>query len=235
MTRSPRRRRGIAALRGDRCVKTYFWDALGDGPCADSIEDLASRPAGAMYLQLAYAAIRHPLAYAEHRLAHFNMTQRWLVGRGLMDNWPPSQSQPNKQALGDPGPLASWWIVGTEALADTPLGWPIVWLSLAVAALVEALRRAASPSRDLALALVISALALEASFVAISIAADLRYHLWPMIAAALGGILLLAEAQPARRVLVASIAALALIIAGGIAARAILPPAPSGYPEMLAS
>ena len=61
------------------------------------------------------------------------------------------------------------------------------------------------------------------------------YHLWPMIAAALGGILLLAEAQPARRVLVASIAALALIIAGGIAARAILPPAPSGYPEMLAS
>jgi hypothetical protein len=226
---------GIAALRRDRCVKTYFWDTLGDGPCAEATADLASRPVSAMYLQLAQAAIRHPVAYAEHRLAHFNMTQRWLVGRGLMDAWPPSQSQPNAQGLGDPGPLASWWIDATRSLADTPLGWPIVWLVLALGALVEALRRAASPSRDLALALVISALALEVSFVAISIAADLRYHLWPVIAAALGAILLVAEARPARRVSVTSGLALALVITSGIAARAILPPAPSSYPEMLAS
>lgn len=226
---------GIAALRHDRCVKIYFWDTLGDGPCADAVADLASRPAGAMYLQLAHAAIRHPVAYAEHRLAHFNMTQRWLVGRGLMDNWPPSRSQPNKQGLGDPGPLASWWIVSTAALADTPLGWPIVWLTIVVAALVEALRRNASSLRDLALALVISALALEASFVAISIAADLRYHLWPMIAAALGTILLFAEHRPARAVLVMGAVALSLVVATGIAARLILPSAPNGYPAMLAS
>jgi hypothetical protein len=226
---------GIAALRRGRCVKTYFWDTLGDGRCADAIEDLASRPAAAMYLQLAQAALRHPLAYAEHRLAHFNMTQRWLVGRGLMAGWPPSRSQPNTQGLGDPGPVASWWIDATRPLADTPLGWPIVWVALAMAALIEALRRTASPLRDLALALLISSLALEASFIAISIAADLRYHLWPMIAAALGAILLAAEARPARRMLIASVLALTLVIASGLAARAILPPAPSGYPEMLAS
>ncbi len=226
---------GIAALRRGRCVKTYFWDTLGDGPCGDAIECLASRPVGAMYLQLAYAAIRHPVAYAEHRLAHFNMTQRWLIGRGLMDGWPPSRSQPNTQGLGDPGPVASWWIVKTAVLADTPLGWPIVWVALALAALIEALCRAASPLRDLALALLISSLALEASFVAISIAADVRYHLWPMIAAGLGAILLVADARPARRMLVASSVTLALVIASAIAARAILPPAPSGYPEMLAS
>lgn len=226
---------GIAALRHDRCVKTYFWDTLGDGPCAEAIEDLASRPVGAMYLQLAHAALRHPLAYAEHRLAHFNMTQRWLVGRELMNDWPPSQSQPNELGLGDPGPLASWWIVRTAGLADTPIGWPVVWLTLAVAALVEGLRRKASPLRDLALALVVSALALEASFIAISIAADLRYHLWPMIAVALGVIVLVAEARPTRRMLIASIAALAVIITGGVAARAILPPAPSDYSQMLAT
>jgi hypothetical protein len=226
---------GIAALRRGRCVKTYFWDTLGDGRCADAIEDLASRPAAAMYLQLAQAALRHPVAYAGHRLAHVNMTQRWLVGRGLMAGWPPSRSQPNTQGLGDPGPVASWWIDATRPLADTPLGWPIVWVALAMAALIEALRRTASPLRDLALALLISSLALEASFIAISIAADLRYHLWPMIAAALGAILLAAEARPARRMLIASVLALTLVIASGLAARAILPPAPSGYPEMLAS
>ena len=97
---------GIATLRRGRCVKTYFWDTLGDGPCADAVEDLASRPVGALYLQLAHAALRHPVAYTEHRLAHFNMTQRWLVGRGLMDGSPPSRSQPNTQGLGDPGPVA---------------------------------------------------------------------------------------------------------------------------------
>jgi hypothetical protein len=226
---------GIAALRRGRCVKTYFWDTLGDGPCADAIEDLASRPTAAMYLQLAHAALRHPVVYTEHRLAHFNMTQRWLVGRGLMAGWPPSRSQPNTQGLGDPGPVASWWIDATRPLADTPVGWPIVWMAIAVMALIEALRRAASPMRDLALALLISSLALEASFVAISIAADLRYHLWPMIAAALGTILLIAETRPPRRMLVASILALSLVITSGIAARAILPPAPSGYPAMLAS
>jgi hypothetical protein len=226
---------GIAALRRGRCVKTYFWDTLGDGPCADAIEDLASRPVSAMYLQLAQAAIRHPVAYAEHRLAHFNMTQRWLVGRGLMDGWPPSRSQPNEQGLRDPGPVASWWIDATRPLADTPLGWPIVWVTLAVVAAIEALRRAASPLRDLAFALLISSLALEASFVAISIAADLRYHLWPMIAAALGTVLLIAEARPARRMAVASALALALVIASCVAARLTLPHAPSSYPEMLAS
>ena len=226
---------GIAALRRGRCVKTYFWDTLGDSPCADAIENLASRPAAAMYLQLAQAALRHPAAYAEHRLAHFNMTQRWLVGRGLMDGWPPSRSQPDTQGLGDPGSVASWWIDATRPLADTPLGWPIVWVTLATAALIEALCRAASPLRDVALALLISSLALEASFVPISIAADLRYHLWPMIAAALGAALLIAEARPARHILVAGALALSLVIATGLAARAMLPPAPSGYPEMLAS
>ena len=226
---------GIAALRRGRCVKTYFWDTLGDGPCADAIENLASRPVSAMYLQLADAAIRHPVAYTEHRLAHFNMTQRWLVGRGLMDGSPPSRSQPNTQGLGDPGLVASWWIRTTAVLADTPIGWPIVWVALATAAVIEALRRAASPLRDVALALLLSSLALEVSFVAISIAADLRYHLWPMMAAGLGAVLLAAEARPPRRVLVASILGLSLVVASGLAARAILPPAPSGYPEMLKS
>lgn len=226
---------GIAVLRREHCVKAYFWDALGDGPCADAVEGLTSRPVGAMYLLLATAVIHHPLAYAEHRLAHLDTTERWLVGRGLIDGRPPSRSQPNKAGLGDPGPVAAWWIEATAPLADTPLGWPIAWLALAAMGLIEALRRSAAPLRDVALALLVSAVTLEASFAAISIAADLRYHLWPMLASALGVVLLFAEARPARRMLVAGGIAMLLVIATGLAARMTLPSAPSTYAQMLAS
>jgi len=225
---------GIVALRRGHCVKTYFWDPLGNDPCAQAVEDLTARPVGQMYQLLAGAAIRHPVAYAEHRLAHFNMTERWLVGRGLIDGWPPLGSQPNTIGLGNPGQGASFWINATRPLADTPLGWPVVWLAVALIGLVEASRRAASPARDLACALLVSAISLEVSFMAISIAADLRYHLWPMIAAALGVVLLWSEARPARQILVVGGGALLLVIAGGVAARTILPPAPATYPALLA-
>ena len=225
---------GIAELRRRHCVKSYFWDPLGNGPCADAVADLTSRPAGQMYALLAGAAFRHPVAYVEHRLAHLNMTERWWVGRGLIDNWPPSGSQPNRIGLGNPGRAASWWIDAAHPLADTPLGWPVVWLTLALAGLVEALRRSPAPARDVALALLVSAVSLEASFAAVSIAADLRYHLWSMMAAGLGVALLWTEARPPPRLLFVGGAALVLVVASGIAARAILPPAPSDYDAMLA-
>ncbi|MGN6820478.1 MAG: hypothetical protein ACTHJR_17610 [Sphingomonas sp.] len=225
----------IEVLRREHCVKPYFWDPLGGGACADAVDDLGSRPVGEMYAMLAGAAFRHPIAYAGHRLAHLDRTERWLVGRGLIDSWPPAESQPNRFGLGDPGRAASWFIDATRPLADTPLGWPIVWLVVALPGLIEALRRPPASARDLALALLVSAISLEASFAAISIAADLRYHLWPMIAAAVGAVLLWSEARPSRRLLLAGGGLLALVITAGILARAILPPAPSSYTAMLAS
>ncbi|WP_447415080.1 hypothetical protein, partial [Clostridium perfringens] len=72
---------------------------------------------------------------------------------------------------------------------DLPPGWPVVWIVVALAGLVPALRRDDGAGR-LAAALFVSALALEGSFAMLSIASDLRYHLWSMVATAIGCVLL---------------------------------------------
>jgi hypothetical protein len=221
-------------LRRGHCVKGYFWDPLGDGPCAEAEAPLAGLSVGQLYATLAGAIVRHPIAYTEHRLSHLNSTERWLVPAGWLGAWPPTEAEPNTIGLGNPGTVAAWLNQATAPLAETPLAWPIAWLAVAISALVVALRRPASPRRDLALALLVSALALEASFAVISIASDLRYHLWPMMATALA-VVLLADARPSRRALRIGGAALGLIIAGGIASRAILPHAPDSYRAMLTS
>jgi len=220
------------ALRRGHCVKGYFWDPLGDGPCADAEAPLADLSVGQLYTTLAGAIVRHPVAYAQHRLSHLNSTERWLVPAGWLGAWPPDEAEPNTTGLGDPGRGAVWLIRATAPLAETPLAWPIAWLVVAISALMVALRRPASPRRDLALALLVSALALEASFAVISIASDLRYHLWPMMAAALA-VVLLADTRPSRRALRIGGAALAIVIVGGIASRIALPRAPDTYRGML--
>ena len=96
-------------------------------------------------------------------------------------------------------------------------------------------RRASAPARDVALALLSSALALEASFAILSIASDLRYHLWPMLATALASVLVLPIAPGERRVARWVALALLLVIAAGLATRAILPRPPATYAGMIAA
>jgi hypothetical protein len=76
-------------------------------------------------------------------------------------------------------------------------------------------------------------LTLEASFLVISIASDLRYHLWSMAASALALILLSDRIAQSRRSSMISGALLALVIGGGLIARSTLPPAPDTYEAMI--
>jgi hypothetical protein len=110
-----------------------------------------------------------------------------------------------------------------------PPGWPIVWIVAAIVALVATGGGAAPP---LARPLLASALTLEASFAAISIASDLRYHLWPMMAVALA-LVLLAGARWRRGVVLAGGVELAMVLAIAIVARATLPLPPQSYQGML--
>ena len=216
------------------CVKAFFWDPLGEptacGPAADR---LTAQPAGKLYADLARAVVTHPIAYAEHRLRHWNSTERWLVASDLPDAAPPIEAEPNEIGLGTPAsPFAASWQDHAATEAATPFGWPIVWTFVALALVPRAWRRREAAAGQLALALVASALLLEASFLVISIASDLRYHLWSMTASALALILLSDSGRASRREWIAA-AGLSAIAAAGVIARDTQPPAPDTYQGMI--
>nr|WP_277998475.1 hypothetical protein [Sphingomonas liriopis] len=224
---------GIAApaldrLRAGRCVRPFFWDPLGGpGACATGVAGLRAMSVGTLYGLWAGAALHHPLAYAAHRLAHLNSTERWLVPAHWYGAAPPEASEANAYRFGEPGPRARRWQRLAAWLIETPLGWPILWVVLGVAGFVAALPGESGGAR-LATALFASALAQEASFAVVSIASDLRYHLWSMTAVAIGWVVL------GRRPRGWAIGiALLMVLAAGTAARLILPVAPQTYAGML--
>jgi cation diffusion facilitator family transporter len=89
---TPAERRQLAARH---CVKSFFWDPLGDpsacGPITDRFNEVPERD---LYFSLARAAAAHPVSYGEHRLMHWNSTERWLVSPGLTDAGPPDRLHP---------------------------------------------------------------------------------------------------------------------------------------------
>ncbi|MEA1084127.1 hypothetical protein SFC76_07610 [Sphingomonas sp. CD22] len=221
----------LDAIRAKRCVRPYFWDPLGEPRrCEALVAPLRAEPAGTLYVRLAGMILRHPLAYAGHRLAHLNSTERLWVPRHWLGAAPLRASEPNTLGFGEPGALARTWQVIGAGLMETPLGWPIVWVVAAIAGLWCALRAQARGRGDdaVAAALFTSALTMEASFAVISIASDLRYHLWTLTATAIGWVLL----GPRRWPRAVTLLLVAMVLIGGVA-RAILPEAPQSYVGML--
>ncbi|WP_294189606.1 hypothetical protein [uncultured Sphingomonas sp.] len=228
----------VAQLRQRRCVSPFFWDPLGEpSHCADVIALLNALPSRQLYVRLASAVLHHPLAYARQRLSHWNVTERWMVPAGMPSDAPPTDDEPNDVGLAPPGRIAAPWQRLAAALAATPLGWPIAWLAAAVLlAWAIVLKPDATPigstRRRLALGLLASAIALEASFLFVSIASDLRYHLWPMLATGVAALVAPRPEIGRRGVVIACIVASAVILPG-VAARTLLPVAPATYQAML--
>lgn len=224
-----------AMIVARRCSKPFFWDPLGDeAACGGVVGRLHEEPAGALYRRLAAAAFAHPLAYAAQRTAHWNSTERWLVSPGLIGAAPPAVSEPNNAGLiSPPSSLAAAWQRLAAVEGGTPLGWPILWTVLALMAATLAWPRRKQPVGNLALALAFSALGMEASFLVVSIASDLRYHLWSMTASALALLLLLDGTRPPRRVLLLFGTIALSVIVTGLVARATLPLAPASYRAMI--
>ncbi|WP_340264261.1 hypothetical protein [Sphingobium mellinum] len=221
------------ALTTHDCVKPLFWDRLGEVPaCASVVRPWTKAPVGWLYGQLARAALAHPVAYVSHRMAHLNSTERWIVPLHWPLAAPPAEAEPNDLGFPNPSVVAAHWQKLAGWVAETPLGWPVIWLALALWGIGIASTRASANDRTLALALLASALVQEASFAVISISSDLRYHLWPMFATALAWVILWRPGMAGVRYRPA-LAALGFLLLSGTIARLTLPTPPTCYADLM--
>ncbi len=204
------------------CYSPELWDPYSwwvDAPCPTGFVLVGQAftrerisPYGWWLSQIA----RHPLAYAEHRLAHFNRNARlWVASRP--PQLVPPQPDPNPYAFAPPrNALRAGIDRAAELLARTPLGWPIWWIAVAGGVLL--LGRAASPLARLAAT---SALLYGAGYLVFSVASDLRYHLWTMLAALVAALIAgddLRRARPDRtRVIFATAPVVAVTLIGLVA------------------
>lgn len=182
-----------ASAEAQNCYTPYFWNPFGEpAQCDDVGQAVAMGDDAPPHLMATWAGmiLHHPLAYAEHRLGHLNANLRFWVGPGEGDAVSPAKSEPNDLGLGGPPRLSgAALVVAARGQAESPLGWPCVWLAVAVALLWAVQGHA--PQVRLGRALALSAACMSASFAVVSIASDLRYHLWSMVAAALAAVLCL--------------------------------------------
>lgn len=167
-----------------RCYSPELWDPYAwwvDQPCPIgfvSVREAFARRGVSPYGWWIAQIARHPIAYAEHRLAHFNRNTRLWVADRLPALVPP---QPDPNPYGYPPPHnVVRHVVDTAAdmLARMPVGWPAWWIAIAAGVLL--LGRSMSPVARLAAG---SALLYGAGYGVFSVASDPRYHVWTTIAA----------------------------------------------------
>src|SRR5439155_1688848 len=151
---------------------------------------------------------------------HFNANSRFLVRKEIVKAVP-NQSDPNpwNYRIQPTIPVSTLDRVVTS-LEATPLEWPIWWIGLATGLLLLA---PLLPSRTLITALGSSSLLYGLGYLVLSIASEMRYHLWTMMAALVAAVLTASDLArlpqlPVRR-LAAALMLPALIAVVGLAWR----------------
>ena len=100
-------------------------------------------------------------------------------------------SEPNDLGLHfTPNPATRVVAGAARIMAWSPLGRPATWLAAALGLLIVA---PCLPSRRIVTALAASALLYGSAYALVSVAPDLRYNLWTMLAAMIGLAIVLAE------------------------------------------
>lgn len=176
------------------CATPFYWDPFADparcGPMGNVLVSDDDGPPP-LFRNWIAAIVAHPLAYAEHRVAHLNSTLRIVTPADERSAAAPFTTSENLYGIGAKATSASMALSQvTAALERTPIGVPALWLIMALAIGWVLLGTPRQPARALALSLVLSATMMTASFAIVSIASDLRYHLWLIFSTALAGALL---------------------------------------------
>lgn len=176
------------------CYDPEKWDAYAwwvDDPCPIQFTMVRSAFASRHIQPELFwigAIATHPIAYAEHRLAHWNVDSQFLV-RKTPERWLVSANDPNEWGFRvAPNIVNRLVIAAAWVVHATPMGWPCWWLALCFG--VAVLGRGLSRSRPM-LALVDSALLYGLGYAVFGVASELRYYCWTMIAALIASVMFL--------------------------------------------
>lgn len=171
------------------CYDPVKWDSYAwwvDEPCPigfEQVRDAFARARIEPHLFWLGALLRHPFAYAAHRLAHWNVETRFLASDSV-DRPVQVAAPPNEWGFAvAPNPVvrAVDWLACRSG--ETPLGWPCVWIAAMIGLLWAG--ETSFPTRVLAW----SALLYALGYAPLGVAAELRYYLWTMIAGAVALVL----------------------------------------------
>jgi hypothetical protein len=200
-----------------RCYNQRLYHPSNSEQC-NSVEDrlsaFAARGGESAVSIWLHAVSANPIAYLHHRIGHLNWNWRLFV-RGVPDDAVYVMSEPNDLGLSfKPNRLTIFVATCARALAWSPLGRPATWLAVASGLLLISGSLAA---RHLIRMLALSSLGYGGAYAIVSVAPDLRYNLWTMLAAMIATALALADigtgARPGRRRIVPAVLLVAAVVA----------------------
>ena len=179
-----------------RCYSPVKWDTYSwwvDPLCPISFDRVRAAVHARQispYGYLARQIAAHPLAYVEHRLTHWNIATRFLV-KDMVDRPVQRETAPNDVGFKvSSGPL----LATVDSVAMTvglgPLGWPCCYIALALGLVLAS---GSLPQRLAIRMLAGSALLYGLGYVVFSVASELRYYLWTMIATAIALMIMLSD------------------------------------------
>ncbi|WP_333573031.1 hypothetical protein [Sphingomonas sp.] len=212
-----------AEARG--CLTPILWDPIGDDNACGYIVDTLQHAAPGNRLRGVWleAIATHPIAYAAHRIAHWNSEMRLWMPTTMPGTGPLARSEPNQLGLPSPDKRINSFQKLGYTLASGPAGAPILWLAIALGVLF-----CTWPVRDgvgaVAVTLALSTILTEAAFGIVGVASDYRYHCWAMLAAGLALLAATGTRAAPQRVLVA-VLGVAIVAAVVTVARWTLAPA----------
>ena len=151
------------------CYTPLFWDTLSTERCGFSYQKIRGSITG----EWLNAIANHPLAYAQHRLMHFNSTTFFLVPAMQQCVEAPEMHECDQSLL-------------TDALTKNPLLWPVTWLAVGLLLLF------AKPD-PFARNLCLSGLLYGFAYLLVGVASDFRYFYWTELAVQAAIVLHLAE------------------------------------------
>jgi hypothetical protein len=166
------------------CYTPRHWDVYGWGGCPEVYENLKPEfgwPLTKMWLA---AIAADPVSYLVHRFAHANRFFQFLCKDCKEIVFTGAQSSNQKEFTFEPTFLYRAIDAAAQAINDSPLGPPYVYLLVCLAWAWAALAIPDPATRAIVLSLALSGALYALGFFAIGIAHEYRYIYWTMLCAA---------------------------------------------------